>query len=46
MLEKIAVALNKEPYELFAITPIKKEWQRAVLTELADILTKKLNETN
>jgi len=45
MLEKIAIALNREPYELFAVTPIQKDWQQAVLTEFADFLAKKLNET-
>jgi len=45
MLEKIAVALNKEPYELFAIAPIQKEWQKTVLAEIGDFLTQKLNET-
>jgi len=42
MLEKIAIALNKEPCELFAFTPIKKDWQQAILTELADFITQKL----
>ena len=45
MLEKIAGALDKEPYELFAITPIQKEWQKTVLAEFGDFLTQKLNET-
>jgi len=44
MLEKIAIALKKEPYELFAITPIKKQWQKKVLAELADFITQKFNE--
>ena len=45
MLEKIALALKKEPYELFAITPIQKDWQKAVLAEFEEFLTQKLNET-
>ena len=45
MLEKIAVALNKEPCELFLLTPIQKEWQKAILTEMADFITQKLNDT-
>ena len=45
MLEKIVCALDKEPYELFSITPIQKEWQKTVLTEFEDFLTQKLNET-
>jgi transcriptional regulator with XRE-family HTH domain len=43
MLEKIAVALKKEPWELFMIAPIQKEWKEAVLAELADFITQKLN---
>jgi len=45
MIEKIAAALKKEPYELFAITPIQKEWQKTVLTEFENFLTQKLKET-
>ena len=44
MLEKIAAALKKEPHELFAITPIQKEWQKTVLTEFADFLAQKIRE--
>jgi len=44
MLEKIAVALKKEPCELFAITPIQKEWQEDILSELADLITQKLKK--
>jgi len=42
MLEKIAIALKKEPWELFMIAPIQKKWQEAVLAELADFITQKL----
>jgi len=45
MLEKLAIALEKDPYELFSITPIKKEWQKSVLVELSNVITQKLNET-
>ena len=45
MLEKIALALEKEPYELFSINPIQKDWQEAVLLKFADFLTQELNET-
>jgi len=45
MLEKIAMALEKEPYELFAITPMQKDWQKAVLAELEEFLAQKLKET-
>jgi transcriptional regulator with XRE-family HTH domain len=43
MLEKIAVALNKEPYELFMIIPIQKDWQKMILTEMSDFIALKLN---
>jgi len=46
MLEKIAIALGKEPFELFTMAPIQKEWQKAILTELSDFLTQKLNKTS
>jgi len=44
MLEKIAVALGKEPYELFNTAPIRKEWEKLLLAELADFITQKMNE--
>jgi len=45
MLEKLAIALNKDPYELFSITPVKKEWQKSILVELSKVITQKLSET-
>jgi transcriptional regulator with XRE-family HTH domain len=45
MLEKIAVALRKEPYDLFSIAPIQKQWQKTVLADLAEFITLKLKET-
>jgi len=45
MLEKIALALNREPCELFLIAPVQKEWQKTILAELAGFITQKLNET-
>jgi transcriptional regulator with XRE-family HTH domain len=42
MLEKIAFALQKEPCELFAMTPIQKKWQETILAELAEFITEKL----
>ena len=42
MLEKLALALDKEPYELFSISPLKKQWQNDLLLELADFITGKL----
>ena len=45
MLEKIAIALQKEPCELFTIKPIQKEWKKTILKELSDLMTQKLYET-
>jgi transcriptional regulator with XRE-family HTH domain len=42
MLEKIAAALQREPCELFALTPIQKRWQETLLAELADFIALKL----
>jgi transcriptional regulator with XRE-family HTH domain len=44
MLEKIAFALRREPYELFAIGPIQKKWKDRLLTELAEYITLKLKD--
>jgi transcriptional regulator with XRE-family HTH domain len=45
MLEKIASALQREPFELFSITPIQKQWRIALLAELSDFIESKLKET-
>ncbi|MDR1933605.1 MAG: helix-turn-helix domain-containing protein [Spirochaetales bacterium] len=42
MLEKIAAALRREPIELFAVTPIQKQWREALLAELAEFINLKL----
>jgi transcriptional regulator with XRE-family HTH domain len=44
MLERIASALRREPFELFAITPIQKQWQETLLAELAEFITVKLKD--
>ena len=44
MLEKIALALNKEPCELFLIKPMQKEWQKTILAEMENFIAQKLNE--
>ena len=43
MLEKIAAALNKEPFELFSATPIQKDWQKSLLAELSVFIDQKLS---
>jgi transcriptional regulator with XRE-family HTH domain len=42
MLEKIASALRREPCDLFAITPIQKQWRDSLLAELAEFINDKL----
>ena len=42
MLEKIAIALNKEPCELFMFTPIQNEWKKTILAEMSDFITLKI----
>ncbi|MCL2295080.1 MAG: helix-turn-helix domain-containing protein [Spirochaetes bacterium] len=44
MLEKIASALHREPFELFSVLPTQKKWQVDLLTELADFIDAKLQE--
>jgi len=45
MLEKIASALQREPFELFSIAPIQKQWRTTLLAELSDFIDNKLKET-
>ena len=42
MLEKIAHALEREPCELFALGPIKKQWQQELLADLEQFIAQKL----
>ncbi|MCL1992109.1 MAG: helix-turn-helix transcriptional regulator [Spirochaetes bacterium] len=44
MLEKIAIALKCEPYELFSIAPMKKQWQEDLLKDFAEFLAEKLDK--
>ena len=44
MAEKIAVALNCDPCDLFSIKPIQKNWQKTLLTELTEVMNRKLND--
>jgi transcriptional regulator with XRE-family HTH domain len=41
MLERIALALGKDPAALFAITPIQQEWQDEILAELEKVIQDK-----
>jgi transcriptional regulator with XRE-family HTH domain len=45
MLEKIASALQREPFELFSMAPIQKQWRTKLLAELSDFIENKLKET-
>jgi transcriptional regulator with XRE-family HTH domain len=44
MLEKIAVALQREPFELFSMAPVQKRWQSALLAEMAEFIAQKLQD--
>jgi transcriptional regulator with XRE-family HTH domain len=44
MLERIASALKREPFELFSIAPIQKQWQTTLLAELSEFIGAKLQE--
>jgi transcriptional regulator with XRE-family HTH domain len=44
MLEKIAAALQKEPFELFSMRPVQKQWQEELLAELAEFIMAKLKK--
>ncbi|GHV79981.1 hypothetical protein AGMMS49944_17720 [Spirochaetia bacterium] len=41
MLERIAAALEKDPPDLFAITPIQQQWQDEILAELEKMIRDK-----
>ena len=45
MLEKIAIALEREPCDLFSITPVQKQWQEALLEDFAEFIAAKLKKT-
>jgi len=44
MLEKIAIALKREPVELFSIYPIQKQWQVDLLDEISTLINIKLQK--
>jgi transcriptional regulator with XRE-family HTH domain len=41
MIERIALALNKDSLDLFAIAPLHREWQDEILSEIERIIKKK-----
>jgi transcriptional regulator with XRE-family HTH domain len=42
MIERIAAALDKDPPDLFAITPIQQKWKDDILAELEKVIQDKL----
>jgi transcriptional regulator with XRE-family HTH domain len=42
MIERIAAALGKDSVDLFAITPIQRGWQEAVLTDIGNLIAERL----
>ena len=38
MLEKIAGALQRDPCELFSMTPLQKQWQESLLADFAEFI--------
>jgi transcriptional regulator with XRE-family HTH domain len=44
MVGRIASALKKDTPDLFAITPIKKNWQKRILTEMENVIQKHILE--
>jgi transcriptional regulator with XRE-family HTH domain len=46
MVERIASALKKDAPDLFAITPIQKDWKKDILAEMEDVIQKHLRELN
>ncbi|GMO70557.1 MAG: helix-turn-helix transcriptional regulator [Treponemataceae bacterium] len=44
MLEKIAAALQREPCDLFSITPIQKQWRDLLLSEVAEFINSKMQK--
>ena len=45
MLEKIAAAFEREPCDLFSLTPVQKHWQEALLEDFAEFIAAKLEKT-
>jgi transcriptional regulator with XRE-family HTH domain len=44
MLERIAIALEREPFELFSITPVKQGWQEELLSDLSQFISDRLRD--
>jgi transcriptional regulator with XRE-family HTH domain len=44
MIDKLAVALDKEPIELFSISPVQKQWEIDILGEISSLINVKLQK--
>ena len=44
MIEKLAVALQREPLDFFSITPVQAQWEIDLLTEISAVINAKLQE--
>jgi transcriptional regulator with XRE-family HTH domain len=42
MIERIAAALGKDSVDLFAITPIQRNWREDVLADIGNLITERL----
>jgi len=42
MIERIAVALNKDPPALFAIAPAQQDWKKHLLLKIDDLIEREL----
>ena len=43
MIERIAVALGKDPTDLFAITPIQQDWKEHILLKIDILIDQELH---
>ena len=44
MIERIAAALGKDPPALFALTPIRQDWQEHILLKINSLIDQELSE--
>jgi transcriptional regulator with XRE-family HTH domain len=42
VIERIALALHRDTAELFAIKPVRQDWQREILSDIEKLITEKL----
>jgi transcriptional regulator with XRE-family HTH domain len=44
MLERIAEALEREPPELFATSPVKRDWEEDILRDIRGLIDERLEK--